>query len=253
MWPRSRPRSARSPCWRASSAPPPEPRPLTPGRFLMPVGVQIPGNLGTLIRSAWAFGLDGVALGPGVVDPWNPKVVRASAGGIFHLPLVAAPAPAADRDPWDGVNLLCADAGGAPVGDSSAALDADWVLAVGGEVSGLPAAMLRRARAVAIPLAGDADSLNVAVAGSILMHLLTAATSRAHSARGHARRLRGVVREPVRGPVACRRVGGLSALALRRVRGAAAVVREPPDPGLRAGSRQVPAVWGRSQPCPPPD
>ena len=72
--------------------PPLESRPLHRGRYLMARGVQIPGNLGTLIRSAWAFGLDGVVIGAGTVDPWNAKVVRASAGAVFHLPLIEEPA-----------------------------------------------------------------------------------------------------------------------------------------------------------------
>ena len=155
-------------------APPPEPGPLVHGRFLMPVGVQIPGNLGALIRSAWAFGLDGVLVGPRVVDPWNPKVIRASAGGVFHMPLIAAPSATGDGDAWSEVNLLCADAGGTPAGRRRGAPESSWVLAVGGETSGLPAEMTRRARSVAVPMAAGADSLNVAVAGSILMHLLTA-------------------------------------------------------------------------------
>ncbi len=161
------------------------PRPLRRGCYLMPLGVQIPGNLGTLIRSAWGFGLDGVVIGRRTVDPWNPKVVRASAGGIFHLPLIAAPplpaAPGADDvedlggctrgDAFAGVNLLCADPGGVPADEAPEARASDWVLVVGNETGGLPAPV-RRARAISIPLAGGVDSLNVAVAGSILMYLL---------------------------------------------------------------------------------
>ena len=150
-------------------------RPLTGGRYLMPLGVQIPGNLGTLIRSAWAFGLDGLVVPAGTVDPWNPKVVRASAGGIFHLPLVAAPGSAAGApgDAMAGVNLLCADPGGVPAEEAREARKPDWVLVVGNETGGLPAHIVRRARALSIPMAAGVDSLNVAVAGSILMHLLT--------------------------------------------------------------------------------
>ncbi len=150
-------------------------RPLSRGRHLLPLGVRIPGNLGTLVRSAWAFGLDGLVVPPGTVDPWNPKAVRASAGGIFHLPLIAAPdwawgGPGGDMD---GVRLLCADAAGVPVHAAEEARAPDWVLAVGHETGGLPAHVVRRARAISIPMAAGADSLNVAVAGSILMHLLT--------------------------------------------------------------------------------
>lgn len=150
-------------------------RPLAQGRYLLPLGVQIPGNLGTLIRSAWAFGLDGLVVPGGTVDPWNPKVVRASAGGIFHLPLIAAP-DSGGRVPGDalaGVNLLCADPRGVPAEEAPEAGAPDWVLVVGNETGGLPAHLVRRARAISIPMAAAVDSVNVGVAGSILMHLLT--------------------------------------------------------------------------------
>lgn len=152
------------------SAPAPAPEPLDRGRYLMPMGVQIPGNLGTLIRSAWGFGLDGIVIGAGTVDPWNHKVVRASAGGVFHLPMISGPGSAGALR---GVNLLCADAAGEPPGGPGRDVPRDWVLALGNETGGLPARLLRRARAIAVPMAAGVDSLNVAVAGSILMYLLT--------------------------------------------------------------------------------
>ena len=149
--------------------PPLESRPLDRGRYLMALGVQMPGNLGTLIRSAWAFGLDGVVIGAGTVDPWNAKVVRASAGAVFHLPLVGEPeGEAAAR-----LNLLCADAAGAPVEAVEEARARDWVLVVGNEGSGIGSMFGDLGRAVAVPLADGADSLNVAMAGSILMYELT--------------------------------------------------------------------------------
>jgi len=185
------------------AVPPPQPKPVGRGRYLMPVGIQVPGNLGTLIRSAWGFGLDGIVIGPGTVDPWNPKVVRASAGGVFHLPMISGPAlgdgpgqsgpgqraPAGERagarerrdshgdagsiDLFQGINLLCADAAGEPLDVSGRGVPRDWVLALGHETGGLPARLVRRARAIAIPMAAGVDSLNVAVAGSILLYLLT--------------------------------------------------------------------------------
>ena len=117
--------------------PPLQARSLERGRYLMARGVQMPGNLGTLIRSAWAFGLDGVVVGRGTVDPWNPKVVRGSAGGVFHVPLIGEPEgfwAGASREDAAGVRgrgggpgasdgggagsgrtILCADASGEPV------------------------------------------------------------------------------------------------------------------------------------------
>ena len=156
-----------------------ESRSLDRGRYLMAHGVQMPGNLGTLIRSAWAFGLDGVVIGPGTVDPWNPKVVRASAGAVFHLPLIGAPAGLAGRGDGGGgastapVNVLCADAAGEPPEAVREARAGDWVLVVGNEGSGVDTSLRSRGRAVAIPLVPNVDSLNVAVAGSILIYALT--------------------------------------------------------------------------------
>lgn len=177
--------------------PPLATRSLERGRFLMARGVQIPGNLGTLIRSAWAFGVDGVVIGAGTVDPWNPKVVRGSAGGVFHVALIGEPAglatglaAGADIGLGEGVdtgliagadpgmvagygpNLLCADASGEPVEVVAGAGLRDWVLVVGNEGGGISAELGARARAVAVPVVRGVDSLNVGVAGSILMYAL---------------------------------------------------------------------------------
>ena len=155
--------------------PPLEPRPLFPGRYLVADGVQAPGNLGTLVRSAWAFGLDGVAIGHGTVDPWNPKAVRASAGGAFRVPLLAVPPdfPAEGESAAEAApSLFYADPAGAPL-DATTAPGASWTLVVGNEARGVSERCRRVGRAVAVPLASGVDSLNVAVAGSILMHALS--------------------------------------------------------------------------------
>ena len=159
--------------------PPRESRLPERGRYLMTRGVQMPGNLGTLIRSAWAFGLDGVAIGAGTVEPWNPKVVRASAGAVFHLPLLGDPAGPGRGGDWGvacetaRLNLLCADAAGEPPEAVEEARARDWVLVVGNEGGGVDGSLRSRGRAVAVPLVQGVDSLNVAVAGSILMYALT--------------------------------------------------------------------------------
>lgn len=161
--------------------PPLQPRPLFPGRYLVADGVQAPGNLGTLVRSAWAFGLDGVAIGEGTVDPWNPKVVRASAGGVFRVPLLGVPPdfPAEEESELAGPrSLLYADPSGAPL-DSPGTLgptkppSPNWALVVGNEARGVSERYRQFGRATAVPLAPGVDSLNVAVAGSILMYILS--------------------------------------------------------------------------------
>lgn len=163
--------------------PPLKSRSLVPGRYLVADGVQTPGNLGTLVRGAWAFGLDGVAVGEGTVNPWNPKVVRASAGGVFRVPLVRVPpdfppdrGSPPERGPASDVasSLFYADSAGAPLSPRTGSDDPpNWVLVVGNESHGVSERYRRAGRAVGVPLAPGVDSLNVGVAGSILMHILS--------------------------------------------------------------------------------
>ena len=144
----------------------------TPGRFLVLDGVQDPGNVGTLIRAARAFALDGVVALDGTVDPWNPKAVRASAGSSFHIGVV--------KSAWDQVeslvgdlnlHLLVAEAGGTDVADVSP--PSPWALVIGNEGRGVRNEVRRRAAGVVtVPMPGGADSLNAGVAGAILLHSL---------------------------------------------------------------------------------
>ncbi len=123
-----------------------------------------PGNLGTILRSAEAAGVDAVVLTPGSVDPLNPKVVRSSAGALFHVPVVEA---------------TLADvrhAGLALVGTSSHQgtrhTDADWsgrlALVLGNEAHGL-ADDADVDRWLRIEHSGRAESLNVAMAATVLV------------------------------------------------------------------------------------
>lgn len=142
-------------------------------RVLLLDGVQDPGNLGTLLRAAAAFELDAVIALPGTVDPWNPKCVRASAGQIGGVPIAAGTWPALiDRLRECGLPLLIS----ASEGEDVAAVEGidGWALAVGNEGAGSGSdARDAAARAVAIPMAVGVDSLNVGVAGAILMYVLT--------------------------------------------------------------------------------
>ena len=154
----------------------------TTGGLLVLDALQDPGNVGTLVRSAVAFGLAGVVCLDGTVDPWSPKVVRASAGTIFRIPVVGVGLDAAVR--WLAgvdVTLLVASAGGTPVDrwlrgarrDLAGPEDRAFVLALGNEGAGVRAKLADAADAtIAIEMRGPAESLNVAIAGSILMHEL---------------------------------------------------------------------------------
>ena len=132
-------------------------------------GLQDPGNLGTLVRSAEAFGATGMILLPGTVSLWNAKTLRASSGSAFRLPVMALTADdafAALRDA--GVRIFAAVARD---GDSEADLRGPSALLVGNEGSGLPDAWIAQADArVTIPFPGAVESLNAAIAGSVLLY-----------------------------------------------------------------------------------
>jgi RNA methyltransferase, TrmH family len=136
-------------------------------------GVQDPGNIGTLTRTAAAFGCGLVACLPGTVDPWNPKSVRASAGALFRLPVVTVPVD--ELWAWlgaHGFRVLGADAAGLPVRDRPPGRRA--ALVVGNEGGGLTTPVRDRCDAlVAVPMRGRTESLNVAVAAGILLYELS--------------------------------------------------------------------------------
>jgi RNA methyltransferase, TrmH family len=130
--------------------------------------VADPGNVGTLLRAADAFGA-GVALSDGCADPTGPKALRASMGAIFRVPLAAFDEPAGRR-------VALVPHGGTPLPEL--ALDGDVVLVLGAEREGLPPEILERcAERSSIPQPGYAaggggESLNVALAGAIALYEL---------------------------------------------------------------------------------
>jgi TrmH family RNA methyltransferase len=136
---------------------------------LLAAGVADPGNLGTLIRTAAALGLAAVVTTAETVEATNPKVVRASAGALFRIPVLRGEAAALKEA---GFALYAADAGGRPFPEL-ADRPARLALAVGNEPRGLPAAVVAAAdAALAVPQVGAVESLNVAVATGILLHAL---------------------------------------------------------------------------------
>jgi TrmH family RNA methyltransferase len=143
------------------------------GWYLVLDSIQDPGNAGTLVRAAVAFGVDAVLALDGTVDPWSPKTVRSSAGMIFRLPVVRTPAAAAiARLNEVRVPILVADARGEDV--EARRHDRGFALVVGNEGAGVRAEVAGRAEAtVAVRMPGPAESLNVAMAGVILLHALT--------------------------------------------------------------------------------
>jgi TrmH family RNA methyltransferase len=138
---------------------------------LVLAGLQDPGNVGTLIRSAEAFGASGVLLLPGTASPWNPKALRASAGSAFRVPMLTiAEADALSLLHDKGVPALAAVVhGGVPVAEARLAEPA--ALLIGNEGAGLSPALLAAAdRRITIPTPGPVESLNAAIAGSLLLY-----------------------------------------------------------------------------------
>lgn len=119
-----------------------------------------PGNVGTLLRTADAFGAS-VALSEGCADPTSPKALRASAGAVFRTPVV----------PWDARPGRCVALvahGGAPL--SEAELTPPVTLLVGAERAGLPDEQVTQCHKATIAVADGAESLNVATAGAIALY-----------------------------------------------------------------------------------
>ena len=141
-------------------------------RWLVLDGVQDPGNLGTILRTAAAFGVGGVLALPGTVDAWNAKVVRSTMGASFRMPVV----PVDLNELHDflvarEVVLWATDSAGEDIG--AVAAPPRLALAVGNEGQGLSPALLALAeRKVAIPITTEVESLNVDVATGILLYVL---------------------------------------------------------------------------------
>lgn len=154
------------------------PAALAPGPRLVTVlaHVRDPGNAGTVLRTADAAGSDAVVFTDASVDPYNGKCVRASAGSLFHLPVVVGPRfdtliPELRKA---GLTVLAADGAGtttldAAIDDGLLARPAAWVF--GNEAWGLPEEILRHVdEIVSVPIHGRAESLNLATAAAVCLY-----------------------------------------------------------------------------------
>lgn len=145
------------------------PLPATMNFVLIFDQVRNPGNAGTLLRAAEAAGVDLVIFGPATVDPFNDKVVRAAMGAHFRLPLrICADWTAIGGLLPPGLSLYLAQANAERTYDA-----VDWcqatALVVGGEASGASNAAYGLARSIAIPMHGQVESLNAAMAGVVIL------------------------------------------------------------------------------------
>ena len=145
------------------------------GPIVVVAGLQDPGNLGTILRSAEALGSGGAVLGEGTVSLFNSKVIRASAGSAFRLPIVAA-RTAAEVDVVStklrahGVRLIATSSHkGTPL--DQAKLTVPSAVFIGSEGAGLPRGwMARMDETVAIPHSPRVESLNAGVAASLVLY-----------------------------------------------------------------------------------
>ena len=137
-------------------------------------GLQDPGNLGAILRSAEAFAAHGVLSLPGTVSAWNPKAVRASAGSVFRVPLLAVSAEECFsrlREAGVAIWTTCTTAarGAQPAGRVN--LAGSVALVIGNEGNGVPGDLAAQADgAVTISCPGPVESLNAAVAAGVLLY-----------------------------------------------------------------------------------
>ena len=145
------------------------------GPVIVVAGLQDPGNLGTILRSAEAFASAGILIAEGTVSPFNSKVIRASAGSIFRLPVVLVKAAGglekiSAKLREHGVRLIATSSHkGTPL--DQARLTGTSAVFIGSEGSGLPRTVMAQVdELVAIPHAPHVESLNAGVAGSIVLY-----------------------------------------------------------------------------------
>ena len=141
------------------------------GPLLAIAGVQDPGNLGTILRSAEAFGAGGALLGEGTVSSFNSKVIRASAGSVFRLPIVQTKLAAIlDQLRELGLRLIATSSHkGTPL--DQARLTGPLAIFIGSEGAGLPRDLLAEMTdTVVIPHSPTVESLNAGVAASIVLY-----------------------------------------------------------------------------------
>ena len=140
--------------------------------LLVLVAVQDPGNVGTILRSAEAFGATGAVICAGTAQPFAPKVLRASAGSALRLPISSGASPAIllAQLRVAGIRSYAATLA-AGINPADADLRASAALFIGNEGAGLPLEIERSAdERIRIPLAPGVDSLNAAVAASVLLY-----------------------------------------------------------------------------------
>ena len=133
--------------------------------------IQDPGNLGTVLRTADAFGAAGVLVGEGSVDPFMAKAVRAAMGSTYHIPVWQGDIPAElDKMKTQGFDLICGHLAGE---EELPALGTKRAVVIGNEANGASPEAAERCFLYRLPMKGRAESLNAAVAAAILIYKLS--------------------------------------------------------------------------------
>ncbi|MDF1564003.1 MAG: RNA methyltransferase [Deltaproteobacteria bacterium] len=148
-----------------------------PCRVLVAVGVDDPGNLGALARTALAGGADAFVI-TGVGDPYHPRAVRISRGSLFRIPVIRFDAPEQLLEALEASEvetLAAVTTGGRPLDEVVPPADARWAICMGSEAFGLPETLVPSMdHAVSIPMAEGVDSYSVHAAAAILLYALRA-------------------------------------------------------------------------------
>ena len=149
---------------------------LQPSVMVYLDGLREPGNVGGIIRTSWAFGASAVVLGKDTADPFSAKAVRASAGGVFHTPLFYGIGFEGLKDLKEkGFSIFLAEAGGRDIREVR--FPERSILVLGSEAHGFSREIRGIGQPVGVKLVPGVDSLNVVVAGSIILERMMADSS----------------------------------------------------------------------------
>ena len=153
---------------------PPEQYPA--GLIVVLDGVQDPGNVGTILRSADAFGAAGILLSPACADVFAPKTLRAAMGSTYHLPVWQGElVPELTKMRQQGFTALCGDLRGS---ETMPALNTSVALVIGSEGNGVAEAVAEQCARYRLPMRGRAESLNASVAAGVLLYVVSEAMPR---------------------------------------------------------------------------
>lgn len=147
------------------------------GRIVAMDGVQDPGNVGTIIRTADAAGFDGIIVTDKCADVFSPKVLRSTMGSIFRMPILTTddlPALLRQMKEEQSCAVISSQLDGEPFYARTGIDDGNFCLVIGSEGNGVsPAVQAEATHRLKLPMRGGAESLNAAVAAGIMMYELT--------------------------------------------------------------------------------